>query len=119
MQAFFKIAGSEQAGLSPDGMGVNGMAGTVTRKESENMAARQNISNQCQSGIRFMIFGLTTFVTYVTFRNMTGKELMKELQKSGWKLDRTHGSHYIMKEGWLQANINTCTCRKRHSTRDA
>ena len=36
MQAFFKIAGSEQAGLPPDGMGINGMTGystigTVTR----------------------------------------------------------------------------------------
>lgn len=30
---------------------------------------------------------------------MTGKELIKQLQKSGWSIDRVNGSHYIMKKG--------------------
>lgn len=30
---------------------------------------------------------------------MTGKELVKQLQKKGWEIDRVHGSHYIMKKG--------------------
>ena len=30
MQPFFEMAVSEQAGLPPGGMGLNGMAGTVT-----------------------------------------------------------------------------------------
>lgn len=30
---------------------------------------------------------------------MTGKELVKQLQKKGWKIERTNGSHYIMKKG--------------------
>jgi predicted RNA binding protein YcfA (HicA-like mRNA interferase family) len=31
---------------------------------------------------------------------MKGKELVKLLKRNGWKLDRIHGSHYIMeKEG--------------------
>ena len=30
---------------------------------------------------------------------MTGKELVKALQKEGWTVDRVHGSHYIMKKG--------------------
>lgn len=29
---------------------------------------------------------------------MTGKELVKQLQKEGWKIERTNGSHYIMKK---------------------
>ncbi len=30
---------------------------------------------------------------------MKGKELVKELQKNGWQVERIHGSHYIMKNG--------------------
>ncbi|MBQ9277455.1 MAG: type II toxin-antitoxin system HicA family toxin [Lachnospiraceae bacterium] len=30
---------------------------------------------------------------------MTGKELVKQLQKNGWVIDRVHGSHHIMKKG--------------------
>ncbi len=30
---------------------------------------------------------------------MKGKELVKLLQKDGWKIERTHGSHYVMKKG--------------------
>ena len=30
---------------------------------------------------------------------MTGKELLKQLQKDGWKLDRINGSHHIMTKG--------------------
>ena len=30
---------------------------------------------------------------------MTGKELVKQLQKKGWEIERTNGSHYIMKKG--------------------
>ncbi len=30
---------------------------------------------------------------------MKGKELVKQLQKNGWTIDRIHGSHYIMKKG--------------------
>ncbi len=29
---------------------------------------------------------------------MKGSELVKELKKNGWKVDRIHGSHYIMKK---------------------
>ena len=48
--------------------------------------------------LQWFDFGLTTYVTYVKLINMTGKELIKELKKRGWNLDRTHGSHYIMKK---------------------
>jgi len=34
MQAFFMMAGSEQAGLSPDGMGLNGMTGVLNYRYS-------------------------------------------------------------------------------------
>jgi predicted RNA binding protein YcfA (HicA-like mRNA interferase family) len=27
---------------------------------------------------------------------MTGRELIKQLEKNGWILDRIHGSHHIM-----------------------
>ena len=30
---------------------------------------------------------------------MKGIDLVKELQKRGWTIDRVHGSHYIMKKG--------------------
>ncbi len=30
---------------------------------------------------------------------MKGKDLVKQLQKNGWTIDRIHGSHYIMKKG--------------------
>jgi len=30
---------------------------------------------------------------------MTGKELVKKLQKAGWKIDRIQGSHHIMVKG--------------------
>ena len=30
---------------------------------------------------------------------MKGKELVKLLRKNGWRLDRIHGSHYVMKNG--------------------
>lgn len=30
---------------------------------------------------------------------MKGKELVKLLQKDGWKIERTRGSHYVMKKG--------------------
>ena len=30
---------------------------------------------------------------------MTGKDVVKQLQKNGWAIDRIHGSHYIMKNG--------------------
>ena len=30
---------------------------------------------------------------------MKGSELVKELKKDGWTVDRIHGSHYIMKKG--------------------
>ncbi|MDR2711863.1 MAG: type II toxin-antitoxin system HicA family toxin [Clostridiales bacterium] len=30
---------------------------------------------------------------------MTGKELVKMLQKNGWKIDRVQGSHHIMAKG--------------------
>ena len=30
---------------------------------------------------------------------MTGKDVVKLLQKKGWVIDRVHGSHYIMKNG--------------------
>ena len=30
---------------------------------------------------------------------MRGIELVKQLQKKGWEIDRIHGSHYIMKKG--------------------
>ena len=29
---------------------------------------------------------------------MKGMELVKELQKNGWTVDRVHGSHYVMKK---------------------
>ena len=38
--------------------------------------------------------------------SITGKELVKRLQKDGWKLDRTEGSHHILKkEGYRPASI--------------
>ncbi|MCM1190634.1 MAG: type II toxin-antitoxin system HicA family toxin [bacterium] len=30
---------------------------------------------------------------------MKGKELVKNLQKDGWELDRVSGSHHIMRKG--------------------
>lgn len=30
---------------------------------------------------------------------MKGSELVKELKKNGWTINRIHGSHYIMKKG--------------------
>ena len=37
---------------------------------------------------------------------MTGKDLVKLLQKEGWFIDRTHGSHYIVKkDGYKPASI--------------
>ena len=30
---------------------------------------------------------------------MKGKELVKLLQKNGWKIERIHGSHCVMKKG--------------------
>jgi len=30
---------------------------------------------------------------------MSGKELVKQMQKNGWLIDRIHGSHYVMKKG--------------------
>ncbi|MBE6111838.1 MAG: type II toxin-antitoxin system HicA family toxin [Peptococcaceae bacterium] len=30
---------------------------------------------------------------------MTGKELLRLLQKHGWKIDRIHGSHHVLKKG--------------------
>lgn len=30
---------------------------------------------------------------------MSGKEVVKRLKKLGWKVDRIHGSHYIMVKG--------------------
>jgi len=30
---------------------------------------------------------------------MMPRELIKKLQKIGWKLDRIHGSHHILKKG--------------------
>ena len=30
---------------------------------------------------------------------MTGKEVVKRLKKLGWKVERIHGSHHIMKKG--------------------
>ena len=37
---------------------------------------------------------------------MTGKELVNELKKNGWQLDRVHGSHHIMiKDGHHPAAV--------------
>jgi predicted RNA binding protein YcfA (HicA-like mRNA interferase family) len=30
---------------------------------------------------------------------MSGKDLVKRLQKEGWEIDRIQGSHHIMKKG--------------------
>ena len=30
---------------------------------------------------------------------MKGKELVRLLKKLGWRIDRIHGSHYVMKKG--------------------
>ena len=30
---------------------------------------------------------------------MRGKELVRLLTENGWRLDRIHGSHYILKKG--------------------
>ena len=30
---------------------------------------------------------------------MTGKELVKLLEKNGWRIDRIRGSHHVMKKG--------------------
>lgn len=29
---------------------------------------------------------------------MTGKELVRQMQKAGWEIERVRGSHYIMKK---------------------
>ena len=37
---------------------------------------------------------------------MTGKELLSRLKKDGWELDRTQGSHHIMrKDGYKIVSI--------------
>ena len=36
---------------------------------------------------------------------MTGKELIKLLEKSGWSIDRTRGSHYIMIKSGLTLSV--------------
>lgn len=36
---------------------------------------------------------------------MTGKELIKLLEKSGWSLDRIRGSHHIMIKGPLTLSV--------------
>ena len=46
MQAFFKISGSEQAGLPPDGMGLNGMADTVSAKNESADTAGSYFINE-------------------------------------------------------------------------
>lgn len=38
---------------------------------------------------------------------MKGKELVKQLQKNGWKIERVNGSHYIMTKGY-QTEIVPC-----------
>lgn len=30
---------------------------------------------------------------------MKGKDLVKELKKNGWTVDRIHGSHHVMRKG--------------------
>ena len=30
---------------------------------------------------------------------ISGKEMVKELQRDGWRIDRIEGSHYIMEKG--------------------
>ena len=30
---------------------------------------------------------------------MKGKDVVKELKRKGWIVDRIHGSHYVMKNG--------------------
>lgn len=36
---------------------------------------------------------------------MTGKELIKLLEKSGWSIDRIRGSHHIMIKGSLTLSV--------------
>jgi len=36
---------------------------------------------------------------------MTGRELIKLLEKSGWSLDRIRGSHHIMIKGSLTLSV--------------
>ncbi|MCL2083266.1 MAG: type II toxin-antitoxin system HicA family toxin [Oscillospiraceae bacterium] len=36
---------------------------------------------------------------------MTGKELVKKLQKDGWKIDRVRGSHHVMEKGDLTVSV--------------
>ena len=36
---------------------------------------------------------------------MTGKELIRLLEKAGWSLDRIRGSHYIMIKGKLTISV--------------
>lgn len=36
---------------------------------------------------------------------MSGKELVKLFKKNGWVVDRTHGSHYIMKKDNMTETI--------------
>ncbi len=36
---------------------------------------------------------------------MTGKELIKLLEKSGWSIDRIRGSHYIIIKGPLTLSV--------------
>lgn len=43
---------------------------------------------------------------------MSGKALVKRLEKAGWKLDRVHGSHHIMVKGDQTLSIPV------HSNRD-
>ena len=45
--------------------------------------------------------------------SMTGKALVSQLKKNGWKLDRVQGSHHIMvKDGYLPVAVPV------HSNRD-
>jgi predicted RNA binding protein YcfA (HicA-like mRNA interferase family) len=37
-----------------------------------------------------------TIIAYKEAISVTGKELVKKLQKNGWKVDRIQGSHHIM-----------------------
>ena len=35
----------------------------------------------------------------------SGKDMVKEMQKSGWVIDRIEGSHYIMEKGGLTVTV--------------
>ena len=38
-------------------------------------------------------------IMYLRGEGMKDKDLLKLMQKNGWKIDRTKGSHHIMKKG--------------------